>query len=301
MDCNQFAYLNKDEMCGKCEEERRKDADARCGVCRMPVRDEDNGVECEKCTLCFHAGCGDVSLAQYRTIEKEQAPWSCKNCMMKARLHESKEVKEAVGENARSRPNHSLTAENNIEAPQVHTTYILCDGCGSERRADEFVDCTVCLVKSENLALRIQIKECQEGMIQMQEIFSKKFREMQENFDKLRQDLSIKKKVREEPEPAKNPDQSGRKNPQVEQIQTKTMKETTVPTRNQFILLQDELDKKKPAVGSRQVQEKREPKPNNKEHRGPIKLTPRIIVGDSMVRNMRKHIKLDAEGSKNIC
>ena len=282
VECNRFALLNNEEICGKCKEERKKDADSRCGVCRMPVRKNDNGMECETCSVWFHAGCASVTQDQYRAIENEESPWSCGNCEMKARIR-------------------NLTNESRNEVlQQPQMAYILCDGCGSERRADEFVDCTVCLVKSENLALKLQIKECREGMEQMQKVFSMKMMEMQENINKLREDLSVRKKVREEQEPAKTPNESIRKG-QVEPQPTKTLREViAVPTSNKFRLLQDQQEEKKPEKTNGETQKTGKPRPINTEHEGVKKQTPRIIVGDSMVRHMRKHVKLEAEGSKNI-
>ena len=195
----------------------------------MPVRKNDNGMECETCSVRFDAGCASVSQDQYRAIGEEEAPWSCGNCEMKARIR-------------------SLSTKLGTDQvpQQAQIVYILCDGCGSERRADEFVDCTVCLVKSENLALRLQIRECREGMEKMQEVFSMKMKEMQENIDKLREDLSVRKKVREGPEPAKTPNKRSR-NVQVEPKPTETLREEiSVPTSNKFRPLQDQQEKKEP-------------------------------------------------------
>ena len=36
--------------------------------------------------------------------------------------------------------------------------YVLCDECGFERRADEFVDCMYCAMRSERLALAMEVE-----------------------------------------------------------------------------------------------------------------------------------------------
>ena len=159
-------------------------------------------------------------------------------------------------------------------------------------------------MKSENLALTLQIQECREGMQRMQEVFSGELRELKETVSKLRQEMSVRPKSKENP--VKTTPSSSRKatniNPMKEVI--------AVTTNNKFeILNRDVAENKQENVAARVPSERmvRQPATRppvstvNKEGRKTRrKLTPRVIIGDSMVRHVRRHVKLDADGSKHL-
>ena len=71
--------------------------------------------------------------------------------------------------------------------------YVLCESCGHERRGGEFVDCVVCILKSERLALGMELGELRSEVRQLREEVSK----VREEVSSVRQASSVRPKDRQ--------------------------------------------------------------------------------------------------------
>ena len=60
----------------------RKEEQYPCGTCNKPVRDNQNGLQCDLCEVWFHAGCQGVQINEYRlyTSKECKAKWFCHQC-----------------------------------------------------------------------------------------------------------------------------------------------------------------------------------------------------------------------------
>ena len=218
-----------------------------------------------------------------------------------------REKKEDEREDARPRPSLS---KRETPGDDSLSTYILCEGCGSERRADEFVDCAVCLMKTENLALTLQLQEYK-GEVQT---LKEEFKKLWEEFWKLRKEASVRRKETETRPPVPPMNQEAPKIIPTKARAQKTpwkivsarerkptpTEETAVATSNRYAALAEETEDK--SVREEAAMGKTPGKVNvGKARAAPHKLTPRVIVGDSMVRHVNKRIKMNAEGSKRSC
>ena len=95
VDCKLFGNLNKDDRCSQCEKEAM---DALCEECRQTVKEVDNGLGCEVCMKCYHAGCASVSVAMYKALKSDKALSS----MALREMQEPCKIKQGRGKTAKT-------------------------------------------------------------------------------------------------------------------------------------------------------------------------------------------------------
>ncbi|KAK4325791.1 hypothetical protein Pmani_003733 [Petrolisthes manimaculis] len=69
----------------------------KCKQCRRKVQGDDEGIQCDKCGLWYHAVCENIGEALYKDLQKDNDElWFCRRCKptVKKNLLENKKLKE---------------------------------------------------------------------------------------------------------------------------------------------------------------------------------------------------------------
>ena len=90
--CEYKALLNKESLCGSCEELKMRDKRNICSMYKNEVKKGEEGVMCDRCNVWHHVDCERIKEDTYRILRKDRSIlWFCTACNPEAR----KEVKEA--------------------------------------------------------------------------------------------------------------------------------------------------------------------------------------------------------------
>lgn len=60
--------------------ERESTEPDKCGSCKKPVNEEDNGLLCEICERWYHSSCQGMDELTYKVLNQECIHWFCKSC-----------------------------------------------------------------------------------------------------------------------------------------------------------------------------------------------------------------------------
>ncbi|XP_068246511.1 uncharacterized protein [Palaemon carinicauda] len=82
-DVNENVYSDAESNVNNTEEEE----DGDCGKCSKPVKDNQQGLQCELCRKWYYCGCGKISKDEYKSIceMKGKVMWFCISCKGKYR------------------------------------------------------------------------------------------------------------------------------------------------------------------------------------------------------------------------
>ena len=104
-ECGFKAKLNEEDICKCCEDQERqvsseptsKESKDTCKHCKKKVRDDDEGIQCDKCTSWSHPPCENISTILLRALEKDESMLRfCKACNphILAQLEEAEKYKD---------------------------------------------------------------------------------------------------------------------------------------------------------------------------------------------------------------
>ncbi|KAK4311951.1 hypothetical protein Pmani_016582 [Petrolisthes manimaculis] len=145
-ECGYLGKVNEDEICINCEEEDKRKMDLnKCKQCRRKVQGDDEGIQCDKCGLWYHAVCENIGEALYKDLQKDNDElWFCRRCKptVKKNLLENKKLKE---DNVRMK--EELIQEVKEELQEVKKGNE--QACEAVRRFEELIE-----EKNENVTLQ---------------------------------------------------------------------------------------------------------------------------------------------------